>query len=194
MFNSMYRYISVITLLVFATMNESTSSKLGDMEELLKGTLNDLPELAKSITRDEEEITKLQNKIINEVTESGERTLENFVSCCRRFYESYSGNELFKLTLDKLKWFADVYGLFPEQQTIRGCLNKEVDVYAAKLRAEQAFDCEDYIPTGNRLDITDLKHKIRDVYERKLFYASALMLKRLLEEDIQKLKQAGVEN
>uniref|UniRef100_A0AA85JCE8 Uncharacterized protein n=1 Tax=Trichobilharzia regenti TaxID=157069 RepID=A0AA85JCE8_TRIRE len=58
MFNSMYRYISVITLLVFATMNESTSSKLGDMEELLKGTLNDLPELAKSITRMKK---KLQN-------------------------------------------------------------------------------------------------------------------------------------
>uniref|UniRef100_A0AA85JB94 Uncharacterized protein n=1 Tax=Trichobilharzia regenti TaxID=157069 RepID=A0AA85JB94_TRIRE len=35
MFNSMYRYISVITLLVFATMNESQSTKL----EVIKNKL-----------------------------------------------------------------------------------------------------------------------------------------------------------
>uniref|UniRef100_A0AA85KEF9 Uncharacterized protein n=1 Tax=Trichobilharzia regenti TaxID=157069 RepID=A0AA85KEF9_TRIRE len=154
----------------------------------------ELPKLASSIRSNEEEITKLENKIINAVTETGNRTFANFVSCCRRFYESYSGNELFNSALSKLEKNPEQYGPHREEYFFQECIKGEADAYAAKLRAEQAFDCEDYRPTGNRHDLTNLKHKIRDFYENKRKYGQAIMFKTIYEAAVERLKQAGVEN
>nr|CAH8861537.1 unnamed protein product [Trichobilharzia regenti] len=194
MFNSVSSYISVIMLLVFAAISEVESTKLEDIEKLLSKSKDQLPISARFVINSEAAIKQLQDKINNETAVKGNGNLENYVNCWRESFRSFSGLTLFDDIRIGLTNQHVQYGPYAEEYSLLQCVQEESDAYEAMLRSAESVDCDGYGPLGNEEDLQELQKKIKASYKYRMFYGHAMLLTKIHETAIERLKRAGKRN
>ncbi|CAH8845677.1 unnamed protein product [Trichobilharzia szidati] len=192
MFNSMYIYISVITLLVFATMNEGKLTKVEVIENSLSDARKQLHGIAQLIISREAAIKELKDKInSNETAETGNRTVENYISCWRKYYETYYGYVLF----ERAKNAPVDHGTFTVDHSLQQCFKEEANAREAQWQSvSAAVNCEYYKPSGKDKDLRELKSKIENSYSLRMIYGDTMLLTKIHESLIKKLTRVGGRN
>ncbi|CAH8860625.1 unnamed protein product [Trichobilharzia szidati] len=191
MFNSIYIYISMITLLVFATMNEGESTRLEDIKNAISYARNQLLQIAQMVIRREAATKQLKDKIILETGGKGNSTIENYISCWGTHYENYFGHILF----EEAKNGPEDYGTFTVKHSLRQCMKKEANAHTGQWRSvSAAVDCEHYKPSGNKKDLQELKSNIEISYRRRMLFGNIMLLKKIHETLAEKLTRVGGRN
>ncbi|CAH8867507.1 unnamed protein product [Trichobilharzia szidati] len=171
MFNSIYIYISMITLLVFATMNEGESTELEDIKNAISDARKKSYKLADLIKNGEAAIKQLKNKIILETGGKDNSTIENYISCLRKHYEAFFRYELFEIIKKQPK-----EPIWSEEYSLRECFEKEANAHEAEwISVSKAGDCEHYKPSGNKEDLQELKRLLMLSYQNRMLYGEKIL-------------------
>ncbi|CAH8845681.1 unnamed protein product [Trichobilharzia szidati] len=174
MFNSMYIYISVITLLVFATMNEGKLTKVEVIENSLSDARKQLHGIAQLIISREAAIKELKD-----------------ISCWRKYYETYYGYVLF----ERAKNAPVDHGTFTVDHSLQQCFKEEANAREAQWQSvSAAVNCEYYKPSGKDKDLRELKSKIENSYSLRMIYGDTMLLTKIHESLIKKLTRVGGRN
>ncbi|CAH8843268.1 unnamed protein product [Trichobilharzia szidati] len=184
MFSSKFSYISAITLLVFAAAYEGESTTIEDIEKLLSKCKDELPGLAQSIIDTEAEVKQLRDKIYNETAGTVKDKVDIYV---------YQG----------IIYESEKYGPYTEEYALVECVQEENTAYEAKLKLSETFDCDSYKPSIEEKDPENLKYYdeydtlkdiIMDSYYQKFLYGKTILMKKIHETAIKRLKRVGGRN
>ncbi|CAH8823261.1 unnamed protein product [Trichobilharzia szidati] len=153
---------------------------------MIEDTRQKLRELADSIVSREAAIKELQEKIIEESSDTGNRTIENYISCWRKYYETYFGYVLFQN--------ADngpvEYGTFTVDHSVQQCFKEEAKAHEAQWQSVSAtVNCELYEPSGNKKDLQEVKKLIRKSYHDQMQFGDSILFKKIHETTLKNLKR-----
>ncbi|CAH8843238.1 unnamed protein product [Trichobilharzia szidati] len=187
----MYSYISVITLLVFASIYRGESSKLGHIESLLKKSQDSLPNLASLISDNEKAIKQIKVKMNNGAVKTGNKSAENYINCWREDYEKSNGLDLYKDVAKKLRQPPEDNGIYGEEYPLLECVQQE----ASTLNAQSpSANCEQYRPSSEEQDIENLHQHMEYSYYYRMLYGKAILFNKIYETSIEKMKRMGGSN
>ncbi|CAH8843275.1 unnamed protein product [Trichobilharzia szidati] len=203
MFSSKFSYISAITLLVFAAAYEGESTTIEDIEKLLSKCKDELPGLAQSIIDTEAEVKQLRDKIYNETAGTVKDKVDIYVDCWRQYGENRMGEGVFRDVYQGIIYESEKYGPYTEEYALVECVQEENTAYEAKLKLSETFDCDSYKPSIEEKDPENLKYYdeydtlkdiIMDSYYQKFLYGKTILMKKIHETAIKRLKHGGGSN
>nr|CAH8820273.1 unnamed protein product [Trichobilharzia regenti] len=189
MFNSMYRYISVITLLVFATMIKGQSTKLEVIKDKLRRTEGVEQKYADLVLEKEAKIFQYAS-MINHKT--GNDTTK-YINCLRNYDAPYIGVTLFKSLAYILK-YDDLYGPFQEEHSLHKCIFEQGKTHFAKMDVARGDNCDQFKPSGSTQDIQKLRDAVTESYGQRNNYGLYILLRKIHKTAIERLERAGREN
>ncbi|CAH8843296.1 unnamed protein product [Trichobilharzia szidati] len=108
------------------------------------------------------------------------------------------GQILFTDVKNGIMYQPEEYGPYTEEHSLHQCVQEENDAYSAKLKTQEKLDCDVFRPSIHGGDpqnleynreFATLKSKIIDSYKQKYLYGKTILMKKIHETAIKRLKR-----